>query len=242
MGRLDEQVTVITGASSGIGAAAAIAVAAEGSGVVVAARREDRLRKVVGEIEAAGGRVLLVPGDLTREEDVARLYDAAVDEFGQVDNLVNNVGVGSYGPLELMSVEDYDRMMDTNMRSSFLCTHAFLPAMKQRGHGQICFISSVAGLRGMPNEAIYCATKFAQVGFAQALDYETRELGIKVSVIAPGGVHTEFAIGSGRVADDPALERMLDAQDVAAAVVFALSQPAKSRTFLIGMRPMSEPL
>jgi 3-oxoacyl-[acyl-carrier protein] reductase len=141
-----------------------------------------------------------------------------------------------------MTVEDYDWMMRANMRSSFLCTHRFLPAMLERGSGQICFIGSVAGLKGLPGESLYCASKFAQMGFAQALDYETREHGVKVSVVAPGGVSTEFAIGTGRVEGDPALDQMLDPDDVAAAVRFALTQPERSRTFLIGLRPMSEPL
>ena len=100
----------------------------------------------------------------------------------------------------------------------------------------------MAGLKGLPGESLYCASKFAQMGFAQALDYETREHGVKVSVVAPGGVSTEFAIGTGRVEGDPALDQMLDPEDVAAAVRFALTQSDGCRTFLIGLRPMSEPL
>ncbi len=104
------------------------------------------------------------------------------------------------------------------------------------------FVASVAGLKGLPHETVYCATKFAQVGFAQALDYETREQGVKVSVIAPGGVHTHFAIGTGRTEDDPRFAGMMAAQDVAEAVLFAVTQPEKVRAFLIGLRPMGEPL
>ena len=239
---LDGQVAVVTGASSGIGRAVAGALATEGASVVVTARREERLAEVVAEITGAGGTALAVPADVADEVDVDRLHDAAVERFGQVDIVVNNVGVGSYGPLPSMSVEDYDWMMRSNVRSSFLCTRRFLPGMLERESGQVCFIGSVAGLKGLPGESVYCASKFAQMGFAQALDYETRETGVKVSVIAPGGVNTEFAIGTGRTEGDPALEQMLDADDVAAAVVFALTQPENSRTFLIGMRPMSEPL
>ena len=132
--------------------------------------------------------------------------------------------------------------MNTNMRSSFLCTSAFLPGMLERNEGWIVFVASVAGLKGLPHETVYCASKFAQVGFAQALDYETRERGVKVSVVAPGGVHTDFAIGTGRTKDDPHLTEMMDAQDVAEAVLFAVTQPEKVRVFLIGLRPMSEPL
>ena len=240
--QLEGQVAVVTGASSGIGRAVARALAAEGASVVVTARRAERLDEVVGAIEADGGAALAVAADVTDEADVDRLRDAALERFGQVDVLVNNVGVGSYGPLPTMTVDDYDWMMRANMRSSFLCTHRFLPAMVERGSGQVCFIGSVAGLKGLPGESVYCASKFAQMGFAQALDYETREQGVKVSVVAPGGVNTEFAIGTGRTEGDPALDAMLDAEDVAEAVVFALTQPENARTFLIGMRPMSEPL
>jgi 3-oxoacyl-[acyl-carrier protein] reductase len=114
--------------------------------------------------------------------------------------------------------------------------------MLERREGWIVFVASVAGLKGLPNESVYCATKFAQIGFAQSLDYETREQGVKVSVVAPGGVHTHFAIGTGRTAGDPSLDKMMDAQDVAEAVLFAIVQPEKVRVFLIGLRPMSEPL
>jgi 3-oxoacyl-[acyl-carrier protein] reductase len=240
--RLEGQVTVVTGASSGIGRAVARALATEGASVVVAGRRADRLDALVDELAGSDGDGLAVTVDVTEEADVDRLHDAAVERYGGVDVLVNNVGVGSYGPLPSMTVEDYDWMMRTNMRSSFLCTRRFLPAMLEAGSGQVCFIGSVAGLKGLPGESVYCASKFAQMGFAQALDYETRESGVKVSVVAPGGVNTEFAIGTGRVEGDPALEAMLDPEDVAGAVVFALTQPEKARTFLIGMRPMSEPL
>jgi NADP-dependent 3-hydroxy acid dehydrogenase YdfG len=239
---LNGQVAVVTGASSGIGRAVARSLASRDVKVVVAARRPDRLAQVVDEIVAAGGAAVAVTADVTEEADVDRLHDVAVDHFGQVDVLVNNVGVGSYGPLPSMSVEDYDWMMRSNVRSSFLCTRRFLPGMLDRASGQICFIGSVAGLKGLPGESVYCASKFAQMGFAQALDYETRESGVKVSVVAPGGVNTEFAIGTGRTEGDPDLEAMLDAEDVAEAVLFALTQPEKARTFLIGMRPMSEPL
>jgi NADP-dependent 3-hydroxy acid dehydrogenase YdfG len=239
---IDGQVALVTGASSGIGRAVARDLGAGGASVVLAARRAERLAELADELTAAGARALAVPADVTDQDEVERLHDAAIDRFGRVDILVNNVGVGSYGPLGSMTVEDYDWMMRANMRSSFLCTHRFLPAMLERGSGQICFIGSVAGLKGLPGESLYCASKFAQMGFAQALDYETREHGVKVSVVAPGGVSTEFAIGTGRVEGDPALDQMLDPEDVADAVRFALTQPERSRTFLIGLRPMSEPL
>lgn len=240
--KLIDNVAVVTGASSGIGKATAHALAEAGASVVVVARRGGLLQEVADTITDSGGRALAFTGDVSLEHDVDRLYDAVIDEFGRADILVNNAGVSKYGPLESITVDDYDWMMNTNMRASFLCTRRFLPDMLIRGQGQICFLASVAGLRGLPNETAYCASKFAQVGFAQALDYETRESGIKVSVVAPGGVHTNFAIGTGRTDGDPMLEHMMEPEDIASAVMFALTQPEKARTFLIGMRPMSEPL
>ena len=233
---------MVTGASSGIGRATAYAMAEAGAQVVVTARRTDRIEEVAESINKAGGEAVAVTADVTNADDVDHLYEVAIARFGRVDILFNNAGVSAYGPLDTITVEDYDWMMNTNMRSSFLCTRRFLPDMLARRRGQICFLASVAGLKGLPNETVYCASKFAQVGFAQALDYETRESGVKVSVVAPGGVHTEFAIGTGRTEGDPALDAMMEPEDIAEAVMFALTQPEKARTFLIGMRPMSEPL
>lgn len=239
---LTGNVAVVTGASSGIGRATAYALADAGAAVVATARRDDRIQDVALTINEAGGQAIAVTADVTHEDDVDRLYDAAIDRFGSVDILLNNAGVSKYGPLRSITAEDYDWMMNTNMRASFLCTRRFLPDMLARNSGQICFLASVAGLKGLPNETVYCASKFAQIGFAQALDYETRESGVKVSVVAPGGVHTEFALGTGRTEGDPMLDAMMEPEDVAEAVMFALTQPEKARTFLIGMRPMSEPL
>ena len=210
--------------------------------MVMTARTGDELAALAERLERMGVAALAVTADLTREEDVARLLAAALERFGRVNILVNNAGVGKYGPLASLSAADYDWMMNTNMRSSFLCTAAFLPGMLERRQGWVVFVSSVAGLKGLPNESVYCATKFAQMGFAQALDYETREQGVKVSVVAPGGVGTHFAFGTGRTPGDPSLEAMMDAKDVAEAVLFAVTQPPKVRVFLIGMRPMAEPL
>ena len=239
---LRDKVAVVTGASRGIGEATALTLAQAGANVVVAARSADELAGLAERVERMGVGALAVPADVSQEADVARLRAAALERFGAVDILVNNAGVGKYGPLSSLTAADYDWMMNTNMRSSFLCTAAFLPDMLARRQGWLVFIASVAGLKGLPNESVYCATKFAQMGFAQALDYETREHGVKVSVIAPGGVGTHFAFGTGRTPGDPALDAMLDAEDVAEAVLFAVTQPAKARVFLIGMRPMAEAL
>jgi len=239
---LKDKVAVVTGASRGIGEATALTLAQAGADVVVTARNGDELAALAERLARMEVAALPVAADLTREEDVDRLRDAALARFGRVDILINNAGVGKYGPLASLSVADYDWMMNTNMRSSFLCTAAFLPGMLARRQGWVVFVSSVAGLKGLPHESVYCATKFAQMGFAQALDYETREQGVKVSVVAPGGVGTHFAFGTGRTPGDPMLDAMMDAKDVAEAVLFAVTQPPKVRVFLIGMRPMSEAL
>lgn len=239
---LKDKIAVVTGAGRGIGAATAMALGKAGAKVVATARTAADLDAVVACLDVAGAEGLPVVADLTREADVERLKSAAFDRFGRVDILVNNAGVGKYGPLSSLTAADYDWMMDTNMRTSFLCTSAFLPAMLTRRQGWVVFVASVAGLKGLPNESVYCATKFAQIGFAQALDYETREQGVKVSVVAPGGVHTTFAFGTGRTEGDPGLEGMMAAEDVAEAVLFAITQPEKVRVFMVGMRPMSEPL
>lgn len=240
--RLEGKVALVTGASRGIGRATALALARERAHVVVAARTQPKLEEVAREVEALGVRALAVPADVGREEDVERLKEKALGSFGRVDILVNNVGVAKYGAVESLSAQDYDWMMNTNMRSSFLCTRAFLPGMLEREEGWIVFVTSVAGLRGLANKSVYCASKFAQVGFAQSLDYEVRERGIKVSVVTPGGVNTEFAYGTGRTPGAPRLKHYLEPEDVAEAVIFALTQSPKSRVFLIGMRPMYEPL
>jgi NADP-dependent 3-hydroxy acid dehydrogenase YdfG len=165
---------------------------------------------------------------------------AVLRKLSRVDILVNNVGIARYAPFSELTLADYDWMMNTNMRSTFLFTKAFLAPMVERGEGWVVLVSSVSGLFGFPGETAYCASKHAQVGFAKALDREVSDKGVRVTVIAPGGVNTEHAFGTGRTPGDPSLEGYLDAADVARAVVFAVTQGPKSRSFLIGLRPLSE--
>lgn len=238
---LKGQVAVITGASRGIGRASALALAREGVHVVVTARTESELDSLLKDIAPLGVKGKAVVADVAQEADVKKLRDEALAAFPQVDIVVNNAGVAKYASLLEHSADDYDWMMNTNMRSTFLVTHAFLPEMLERKSGTVIVVSSQAGVRGFPNEVVYCASKFAQVGFAMALDNEVRERGVKVSIIAPGGVHTTFAFGTGRTPEMPQLQGMLDAEDVAEAVVFAARQSPKSRVLFVGMRPMSEP-
>jgi NADP-dependent 3-hydroxy acid dehydrogenase YdfG len=236
------QNAVITGASRGIGRAAAIALAKEGVNVAVTARNEEQLASLVAECEALGVKAQAFPADATDADAVYALRDAVLEVFGQVDILLNNAGVAFYGNLEDHSVDDYDWMMNTNMRSTFLFSRAFVPRMVEGKSGTVIFVSSQAGVNGFPNETVYCATKHAQVGFATGLDGEVRPHGVKVSIIAPGGVGTTFAFGTGRTEGMAALESMSEAEDIADAIVFAAKQNPKTRALMIGLRPMSEPL
>lgn len=242
MSRLQDQIAVITGASRGIGRSSALALAREGAHLVINARTESELNTLADEIRSLGREALVVVGDASVEADVQRLYDETISRFGQVDILLNNVGVGKYGPLDTYSAADYDWMMNANMRSTFLVTRLFYPPMRDRKSGSILFLGSVAGLNGIRDESLYVATKHAQYGFARSLDYEAREHNVKVSYIAPGGVDTYFAFGTGRTQGDPKLKEYLDAESVADAVVFAATQTEKARVFLIGLRPMRETL
>lgn len=240
--RLTGKVALITGASAGIGRASARALAAEGATLVVSGRRPERLFGLVDEIEAKGGQVIAVVGDAREEETARQVVDAAITSFGRISILINNVGVGNYRPLVETSLEDYDEMMDSNMRSTFLFSRHVVPHMISEQSGLILMISSMAGKYGFAGEAVYCATKFAQVGFAQALDKELHPYGIKVGVICPGGVKTEFALGKGRSEESVAASGMLEPEVVAEAVLLACTQSPGSRIIEIQLRPMSEPL
>jgi len=240
--KLSGKVALITGASAGIGHACARVLAAEGAQLVLTARRRERLEALAAEVRASGSEATIVTGD-AREEDTARnTIDAARNAFGRLDILINNTGVGNYKNLVDTSAAEYDEMMDVNVRSTFLFTRYAVPLMLSQGSGIILMISSMAGIYGFGGEAVYCMTKFAQVGFAQALDKELRPSGIKVGVICPGGVKTEFALGKGRTEERVAQSEMLDAEDVASAVLLACTQSAKSRIIQIQLRTMAESL
>lgn len=233
------KVALVTGASAGIGAASARALAAAGARLVLTARREERLTALVAE---AGADAVVVTGDATEEATAQRVVDTAIERFGQIDILINNTGVGNYKKLVDTSAADYDEMFLTNVRSTFLFSRYVVPHMLERKSGTILMISSMAGIYGFAGEAVYCATKFAQVGFAQALDKELRASGIKVGVICPGGVKTEFALGKGRTEDGVAASAMLEPEDVAGAVLLACTQSPGSRIIEIQMRTMAEAL
>lgn len=240
--KLAGKVALITGASAGIGRACALALAEEGTTLVLTARRDGRLVELQEKIRAIGGKAVSVIGDAREEETAIQAVQAAVKNFGRLDILINDTGVGNYKNLVETTAEEYDEMMDTNVRSTFLFSRHAVPVMIEQESGTILIISSMAGIYGFAGEAVYCATKFAQVGFAQALDKELRQQGIKVGVICPGGVKTEFALGKGRTEAGVGASTMLEPEDVAGAVLLACTQSPGSRIIEIQMRTMSESL
>jgi 3-oxoacyl-[acyl-carrier protein] reductase len=240
--KLEEKVALITGASAGIGRACARALGAEGASLVLTARRTERLDDLSEEVNALGGRVVTVTGDAREESTAEAAVRSAVEAFGRIDILINNVGIGNYKDLVETSANEYDEMMDTNVRSTFLFSRHTVPVMLKQNSGTILMISSMAGKYGFAGEAVYCATKFAQVGFAQALDRELRESGIKVGLICPGGTKTEFALGLGRTEQGVAESDMLEPEDVANVVLMACTQSPGSRIIEVQMRTMAEQL
>jgi len=240
--KLSGKTALITGASAGIGWASALALAGEGANLVLTARRQERLAELESAVQKAGGKAVSLVGDATEEETARQAVDLAVKTFGSLDILINNVGVGNYKNLVDTSAAEYDEMMDSNVRSTFLFTRHAVPVMIKQGSGTILMISSMAGVYGFGGEAVYCATKFAQVGFAQALDKELRPHGIKVGAICPGGVKTEFALGKGRTEQGVAASGMLDPEDVAGVVLMACTQSSGSRIIEVQMRTMDEAL
>ena len=240
--RLENKVALITGASSGIGRACARALAREGARLILTARRKERLEQLAAQSEQLGSEAVFLVGDAREEETAQKTVELATKTFGRLDILINNVGMGNYKNLVDTSAAEYDEMMDANMRSTFLFARHAVPVMIRQHSGLVLMISSMAGVYGFGGEAAYCASKFAQVGFAQGLDKELRPHGIKVGAICPGGVKTEFALGKGRTEESVRQSGMLEPEDVAEAVLFACTQPAGSRIIEIQMRTMAEPL
>lgn len=238
MGDLSDNVVAITGASAGIGEASARALTAEGARVVVGARRIDRLEKLAGELDS---EVVAVDMDVRDPDDSAKLVDAAFSSFGRLDALVANAGIGAYGGIMDLTDGQLTDMIDTNVAGTVWPIRAVVPRFVEAGEGDIVIVASVAGLRGADDEAVYAATKFAQVGLAGSLDRELHEKGIRVSIICPGGTATEFAMGAGRTPDMPGLADMLRPEDVAHAVVTVLKQPRSMRTLVWSMRSIKEP-
>ena len=238
--RLKDKIALVTGASRGIGRASALALSREGATVAGCARTKADLDSLRKEIEAAGGKALMIECDVTQAASVAACVKEVVGAFKRIDILVNNTGIGGYRPFLEWSEADYDRIMATNVKSTWLFCREVIPHMRKQKGGHIINVASVAGLQGYPSEAIYCASKFAQIGLTQALDREFWQEGIKVSAVCPGGVETHFALGDGRTPGAENLKGFSTAEDVAEAVVLAALPRARSRIVNIIMRPMNE--
>jgi NADP-dependent 3-hydroxy acid dehydrogenase YdfG len=236
---LTGSVVAITGATAGIGAAAAAQLVEAGAKVVLGGRREDRLDEAVARFGAENA--IGVPMDVRSPDDCRRLVQEAVTAFGRLDAIVPNAGIGLYGSILDHSDAEVERMMHTNYDGTVWAVRAAVPVMLETtGGGDIVIVSSVAGLRGGDDEAVYSGTKFAQIGLAGALDRELRERGIRVTAICPAGVGTEFAVGTGRVENDSRFAEWLTADDVAHAITTVLHQPRAVRTTLWALWSMGQ--
>ena len=227
MESLQDQVVVITGASAGIGRATARELLGVGARVVLGARRRERLDAIEDEFP---DRVAAVEMDVRVPGDSERLVETALQRFGRLDSLVANAGIGMYGGILDHTDEALETMLDTNIAGTVWPIRAAVPHMLETGRGDIVIVASVAGFRGGADEAVYAATKFAQVGLAGALDRELREKGIRVTTIGPAGTSTEFAMGTGRTEDMPELRTFLRPEDIAFAIRTVLEQPRRLRT------------
>jgi NAD(P)-dependent dehydrogenase (short-subunit alcohol dehydrogenase family) len=227
---LEGKTAIITGASRGIGAAVARLLHERGANVGLASRSGDDLG-----LE----RVVAAPCDVRDLDALVQLCAATAERFGGIDIVVPNAGVGAYGPFLELSLEHLDEMLDVNLKGTVYAIRAALPHMLGRA-GDVITLASEAGRRGLPYEAVYCASKFGQVGLTRALDGELRQLGIRCTNICPGGVATDFALDDGRGRTEDVLPGMMTAEDVAEVVVFALERPRHFRILETALRPMTE--
>jgi NADP-dependent 3-hydroxy acid dehydrogenase YdfG len=232
MTELEGKVALVTGASRGIGAAVARSLAERGVKLGLVSRSGEDL----GLTDAVAR-----PCDVRRADAVEAFVADVVDRFGRLDILVANAGVGAYGPFLDLPPEHLDEMIDVNVKGTLYAVRAALPYLIDSPEADLVTVASEAGRRGLPYEAVYCASKFAQVGFTRALDHELRGHGVRCTNVCPGGVATEFAMGRGRTPEMPELEGMMAAEDVAEVVIFVLTRPRSHRMRETAFRPVTEP-
>ena len=237
------KVVAITGASSGIGEATAVALAEAGAQVVMGARRTERLERIAEVIAAKGGSVRFRALDVTQRDDVAVFAGFATAEFGRLDVLVNNAGVMPLSRLDALKVDEWDRMVDVNVKGVLYGIAAALPIMQAQGAGQIVNVSSIGGHRVSPTAAVYCATKFAVHAISDGLRQEMDR--IRITVISPGVTTSELAES---ISDPTAREAMrayravaIGPEAVAAAIAYAISQPDNVDVSEVVVRPTASP-
>jgi NADP-dependent 3-hydroxy acid dehydrogenase YdfG len=230
-GKLEGKVAFITGASRGIGAAVARALSKEGVKLGLASRSGADL-----DLPDALGLAC----DVREREQVERAVAATVERFGRLDICIANAGVGSYHPLTELPIEHLEEMIDVNLKGTIYAFRAAIPHLIASGEGDLVAIASEAGRRGLPGEAVYCASKFGQVGLTRSLDHELREKNVRCTNVCPGGVATDFALAEdyGRTPD--VLPGMMSPEDVAEIVLFVLTRPRNLRILETALRPMSE--
>jgi NADP-dependent 3-hydroxy acid dehydrogenase YdfG len=224
------KVVVITGASSGLGEATARLLSAEGAHVALGARRADRLKSLTDELTGRGGKAIAVTTDVTQRDQVKKLVDAAVQAYGRIDVMINNAGLMPQAPLERLKIDEWDRMIDVNIKGVLYGIAAALPHMQRQKAGHFINVSSVAGHKVGPGFAVYAATKHAVRALSEGLRQEVKPYNIRTTVISPGAVATELPNG---VTDPAAAERIrkfyeevaIPAESFARTVTFAMSQP-----------------
>ena len=242
MDSLTDKVVAITGASSGIGAATARRLAGRGAAVVLGARRADRLDTLAAEIRAAGGRARAVTVDVTRAEDLQRLVETAVTEYGRMDVLISNAGIGPISPMTARRRGDWDAMIDVNLRGVLHGIDAALPVFETQGRGHFVTIVSTAGIKIVPTMAVYAATKNAVRTLLEGLRQESTDGTLKTTAISPGVVRTEF----GDSITDPGIRAEIGAMmgnfgiepdAIARAVEFVIDQPWEVEIGELSIRP-----
>jgi 3-oxoacyl-[acyl-carrier protein] reductase len=233
---LSGKVALVTGGNRGIGKAIALRLAAFGADVAICGREESILRATAKELRSSGARVHSQRADVTGADDVASLIEQSEAALGPISILVNNAGMGLFGPLHEKTEAEWDTLMNTNLKSVFLVSRAVIPGMIQRQSGDIINISSLAGKSTFAGGAVYCASKWALQGLSGCMAEDLRAHGIRVSTVCPGSVFTDF---SGRGPKDPG--KVLTANDVAHAVAMIATQGPQSFLSEVHLRPVSKP-
>jgi NADP-dependent 3-hydroxy acid dehydrogenase YdfG len=239
------QVIAVTGASSGIGEATALACARAGAAVALAARRTERIEALADRIEGEGGRAIAVPTDVGEEQQAQAFVERTHSELGRLDVLVNNAGVMLLGPIENAPTEEWRRMIHVNVFGVLYCTHAALPLMHAQQSGHIVNVSSVAGRVARAGSGVYNLTKFGVGAFSESLRQEAVAMGVRVTVIEPGAVATELPTHNRPEVLEQIAKRFagvtpLSAEDIANAILYAIGQPQNVSVNEMLIRPSSQ--